>query len=141
MGGIDPISNSQASKVLNKYDNLLDYLSFYLFPLAIRFGMTPEQFWDDDPDYFWAYLEAHEQQQKEQFEYDNNVAFLQGQYFMMAIAQCLQFSKHPKKIYPKKPFDVSQNQTVLTPEEKFSMMEEQRKAEMRMRCALFKRKK
>lgn len=102
--------------------------------------MTPEQFWDDDHDYTGIFGSPRTTA-KEQFEYDNNVAFLQGQYFMMAIAQCLQFSKHPKKIYPKKPFDVSQNQTALTPEEKFSMMEEQRKAEMRMRCALFKRKK
>ena len=98
MGGLNSTADSQASIVSNKYDNLLDYLSYYLCPLAIRLGMSYDQFWNDDPDVFWVYLEAYEQEQKARFEYDNSVAFLQGQYFMLAIAQCLQFSKHPKKI-------------------------------------------
>ena len=140
MGGLNSNSSSQASKVLKDYDNLLDYLSFYLFPLAIRIGMTPEQFWYDDPDYFWAYLEAYEQKTKLQFEYDNNVAFLQGQYFMAAIAQCLQFTKTPKRIYPKKPFDISNNKQEISKEQKYLEYEEQRKLDMKMRCKLFNRK-
>lgn len=97
--------------------------------------MSYSQFWDDNPDIFWAYLEAYEQGQKSKFEYDNSVAFLQGQYFMMAIAQCLQFSKHPKKIYPREPFKVGQNET---PEEvKQMLFDEQRKAEMKARCEMF----
>lgn len=101
--------------------------------------MTPEQFWNDDPDYLWAYLEAYEQSIKQKFEYDNNVAFLQGQYFMAAMAQVLQFSKTPKRIYPKKPFNVSDNNKINT-EQKLLEYEEQRKAEMRFRCKLFNRK-
>lgn len=99
--------------------------------------MSWEQFWDDDPDIFWTYLEAYEQEQKANFEYDNSVAFLQGQYFMMAIAQCLQFSKHPKKIYPKKPFNISKDET---PEEiKQMQFMEMRKAEMKARVEMFKK--
>lgn len=97
--------------------------------------MTYSQFWYDDPELFWVYLEAYEQEQKARFEYDNSIAFLQGQYFMMAIAQCLQFSKHPKKIYPKQPFNVIKNDT---PEEiKQMQFMEQRKAEMKARCEMF----
>ena len=97
--------------------------------------MSYSQFWYDDPELFWVYLEAYEQEQKARFEYDNSIAFLQGQYFMMAIAQCLQFSKHPKKIYPKQPFNVTQNDT---PEEiKQMQFMEQRKAEMKARCEMF----
>lgn len=137
MGVKNSVADSQASAVLNKYDNLLDYLSYYLCPLAIRFGMTYEQFWYEEPEMFWVYLEAFEQEQKARFEYDNSVAFLQGQYFMMAIAQCLQFSKHPKKIYPKKPFNVSKDET---PEEiKQMQFMEMRKAEMKARAEMFKK--
>lgn len=137
MGVKNSVADSQASAVLNKYDNLLDYLSNYLCPLAIRFGMTYEQFWYGEPEMFWVYLEAFEQEQKARFEYDNSVAFLQGQYFMMAIAQCLQFSKHPKKIYPKKPFNVSKDET---PEEiKQMQFMEMRKAEMKARAEMFKK--
>lgn len=99
--------------------------------------MTYEQFWYGEPEMFWVYLEAFEQEQKARFEYDNSVAFLQGQYFMMAIAQCLQFSKHPKKIYPKKPFNVSKDET---PEEiKQMQFMEMRKAEMKARAEMFKK--
>lgn len=137
MGVKNSVADSQASAVLNKYDNLLDYLSNYLCPLAIRFGMTYEQFWYEEPEMFWVYLEAYEQEQKARFEYDNSVAFLQGQYFMLAIAQCLQFSKHPKKIYPKKPFNVSKDET---PEEiKQMQFMEMRKAEMKARAEMFKK--
>lgn len=114
---------------------MLDYLSYYLCPLAIRIGMSYSQFWEDDPDIFWVYLEAYEQEQKTKFEYDNDVAFLQGQYFMMAIAQCLQFSKHPKRIYPKKPFDLRPSE--LSEEIKQMQFTEQRKAEMKARCEMF----
>lgn len=99
--------------------------------------MTYEQFWYEEPEMFWVYLEAYEQEQKARFEYDNSVAFLQGQYFMLAIAQCLQFSKHPKKIYPKKPFNVSKDET---PEEiKQMQFMEMRKAEMKARAEMFKK--
>lgn len=135
MGGINSEADSQASGILTQYNNLLDYLSYYLFPLSIRIGMTPVQFWEEDEQLFWVYLEAYEQEQKAKFEYDNNVAFLQGQYFMMAIAQCLQFSKHPKQIYPKKPFNVGRNE--ISPEVKAMQQEEIRKAEMKARCEQF----
>lgn len=101
--------------------------------------MSWEQFWDDDPDIFWVYLEAYEQGQKEQFEYDNNVAFLQGQYFLLAIAQCLQFSKSPRKIYPKKPFKLNKDETPNYIKQK--QFAEMRKAEMKARAEMFKNRR
>lgn len=97
--------------------------------------MTPVQFWEEDAELFWVYLEAYEQEQKARFEYDNSVAFLQGQYFMLAIAQCLQFGKHPKKIYPKKPFNVGKDEA--SPQVKAMQDEEIRKAQMKARCEMF----
>lgn len=69
--------------------------------------MTPKQFWDDDPDDLWAYWEAYQENQKEMVRMDNIRAFNQGQYILCAIAQCLQSSKNPKQIFPKKPFPLS----------------------------------
>lgn len=77
---------------------------------------------------------------KAQFEYDNNVAFLQGQYLMSAMAQVLQFNKVPKRIYPKKPFDISNNKQETNNENKLLEYEERRKLDMKMRCKLFNRK-
>ena len=96
---VDNNNSSQADDV--KYDNLLDYLSLYQFPLALKFGMTPEQFWEDDPDYFWAYLDAYEMKQKEQAEYDNALSYRQGIYMAYAIGQA--FADKGKRVYPKEP--------------------------------------
>lgn len=80
--------------------------------------MTPKQFWDEDPDLLWAYWEAYKQNIKEMANIQNTYAFNQGQYFMLAIAECLQFSKHRKKIYPKKPFTLGNgNKAKLSKEE------------------------
>lgn len=68
--------------------------------------MNPHQFWDEDPDDLWAYWDAYEQTKKIEQEEDNVRAFNQGQYFLLALSEVLQFSKHPKKIYPKKPLEL-----------------------------------
>ena len=94
--------DSQANESEIEYDNLLDYFDFYLAPLAIRLGQPAKEFWEDDPDYFWNYLDAYNKQQELRFEYDNAISHLMGQYMCLAVAQ--NFSK--KDIYPKKPFDI-----------------------------------
>ena len=98
--------SSQANEPEIKYDNLLDYFQFYLLPLALMVGMTPEQFWEDNPDDLWAYWDAYEMKKKREAEEKNINNYNLGQYFVLAIAQCLQFTKHPKTIYPKKPFEL-----------------------------------
>ena len=95
--------------------------------MAIKIGMTPSQFWEDDPDDFWAYWDAYQMKKQEEAIISNVNAFNQGQYMMLAIAQCLQFSKHPKKIYPKEPFKLkSEKKKEMTNEE----YQEIRKAQM-----------
>lgn len=68
--------------------------------------MTDSLFWDDDPEYFYAYWDAKIEEEKHQAQINNINNFNLGQYFLLAMEQCLQFSKHPKNIYPKKPFDL-----------------------------------
>lgn len=104
--------------------------------------MTPEQFWEGDPDYFWAYLEADNMRYKAQLEYDNVVAHLQGLYEVKALAQVLQFSKSPKKIYPDKPINLKLG--ISEAEDKLQQFEEyeiRRKAQMRALAQQFAKKK
>ena len=68
--------------------------------------MTPNQFWEEDPQLLWAYLDAYKQKIQEQIEYDNQKAYNQGCYFLLALKEVIQFTSSPKHFYPKKPFDV-----------------------------------
>lgn len=95
---------------------MLDYFNYYLLPLAIKIGMTPQQFWEDDPQDFWAYLDAYEQKIKDDINFANKSAYNQGCYFLLALRDCLQFTKNPKPIYPKKPFSFEEKKK-LTQEE------------------------
>lgn len=90
--------------------------------------MTPEQFWEDDPDLFWAYWDAFEMKKKDDATESNIKAFNQGHYFLLAIAHCLQFNKHPKQIYPRKPFDLSSDKKVKLNQEQYEAI---RKLQMR----------
>lgn len=131
------MNDSQA--MLPEYDNLLDYFVYYLFPFALKIGMTPEQFWNENPDLMGAYLEAYKQKQEEKMAYDNNFAFLQGQYIMLAIGQCLQ-GKPVKKIYPKEPFKLGtkKNKAVATSQKEY---EEIRKIQLQQMVKRFNNNK
>lgn len=65
-------------------------------------GMTPQQFWEDDPELYWAYLEAENQKRKEQVEYDNALAHRLGLYIRLSICSSLD----NKCKYPKEPFSL-----------------------------------
>lgn len=137
MGITQNRTDSQDGKSEKKYDNLLDYFDFYLFPFALKIGMTYEQFWEDDPQLFYSYLEAYNMKVEEQMIYDNQMAFIQSQYNLLALQQVLQFSKNPKKIFPDKPFDLLGNRVK---EEKSPLdWQEERKAKMKMLSTMFKK--
>lgn len=116
---------------------MLDYFHLYLLPLSIRIGMTPEQFWEDDPELFWNYWDAFEMKKKEDAREANIRAFNQGQYMVLAIAQCLQFTKHPKQIYPKQPFGLSNERKVQMTQQQY---EEIRKIQLQSMAKRFENK-
>ena len=116
---------------------MLDYFHLYLLPLAIRIGMTPDQFWEDDPELFWNYWDAFEMRKKEEAREANVIAFNQGQYMVLAIAQCLQFTKHPKQIYPKKPFGFDSDKKVQMTQEEYEKL---RKVQMQNLAKKFENK-
>lgn len=76
-----------------------------MFPQAILFGMTYEQFWEDNPQLFWVYGRTY--QMKKEIEYKENDinAWNIGQYVLIALTQnsSNMFSKQKKDIYPKQP--------------------------------------
>lgn len=74
-----------------------------LFPLALKCGMTPTQFWDDEPRLIHSYLIKH------QLEADdiNYRSWLFGLYVYDAFAVVLSnaFSKDSKAKYFEKPIE------------------------------------
>ncbi len=73
--------------------------------MAITYGMSVKEFWEDDPDLFWAYRFSYFNKLKQEQEIFNNNAWLQGAYFHEAIsvALCNVFSKQ-KVEYSKIPY-------------------------------------
>ena len=63
--------------------------------MAITYGMSVKEFWENDPDLFWAYRFSYFTKLKTEQEIFNNNAWLQGAYFHEAIsvALCNAFSK------------------------------------------------
>ena len=73
--------------------------------MAITYGMSVKEFWEDNPDLFWAYRFSYFTKIKTEQEIFNNNAWLQGAYFHEAItvALCNAFGKQKIK-YSEKPY-------------------------------------
>lgn len=93
-----------------------------LFPQALVFGMTYEQFWNDDPQLFWIYSDAYNKKKEIEFKEKNYMMWLNGQYTLLAMAQVMAnaFSKNKKSVYPKEPFGEEKKQ--LSPKQKFEII-------------------
>lgn len=76
------------------------------------FGMSEKEFWEDDPQLYWAYQTFYLRQKKDEIEQLNYNAWLQGIYTLSALNQSLSgvFGKKGQKadIYPKKPIEFKQ---------------------------------
>lgn len=74
------------------------------------FGMSSKEFWEEDPQLYWAYRTFYLKQQEESFERDNQYMWLQGMYIYEGVSVALHnaFSKQPKT-YTDKPYDLKQN--------------------------------
>lgn len=101
---------------------------FYdLLPMAITYGMSVKEFWEDNPDLFWAYRFSYYEKIKNEQEMFNYNAWLQGAYFYDAISIALSngFGKAHLK-YPDKPFGVM---------ESIEQVDNQRKKQVEMQVA------
>lgn len=94
--------------------------------MAITYGMSVKEFWEDSPDLFWAYRFSYYTKLKTEQEIFNNNAWLQGAYFHEAIsvALCNAFSKS-KIEYSKQPYGF----------ERAENTEEQKKKQIEMNVA------
>lgn len=81
---------------------------FYdLLPMAITYGMSVKEFWEEDPNLFWAYRFSYIEKIKFENEDKNQTAWLQGAYIYEAVSIALAnaFSKQ-KLSYSKLPYGV-----------------------------------
>lgn len=100
---VDDTNSSQDNK---KYTiaEILDKL----FEQACYIGMTPSDFWDKDPSWFWVLRETFNKKIREQTELMNYQAWLNGIYIQYAIGSC--FSKNTR--YPSEPLNLGNNNTI-----------------------------
>lgn len=93
-----------------------------MLPSAIEYGMSIKDFWENDPELFWAYRFSYINKIKQQQELNNYNAWLQGMYFFEGISISLanSFGKANLK-YPSEPYGYEEkknNAPKLTEQEK-----------------------
>lgn len=90
--------------------------------MAITYGMSVKEFWEDNPDLFWAYRFSYYERLKIEQEIFNNNAWLQGMYFNEAISVALcnafsnskiEYSKQPYKFNDNKPITEEKKQEIV----------------------------
>ena len=86
-----------------------------MLPSAIEYGMSIKDFWEEDPELFWAYRFSYINKLKRESEINNYNAWLQGMYFYegVSIALANSFSKAKLK-YPIEPYGF-ENKNDTTP--------------------------
>ena len=78
--------------------------------MAITYGMSVKEFWEDSPDLFWAYRFSYFKRLEAEQEIYNQNAWLQGLYFHEAISVSLNNAFGKQKItYSKKPYGTDKN--------------------------------
>ena len=95
--------------------------------MAITYGMSVKEFWEDNPDLFWAYRFSYFTRLKSEQEIFNNNAWLQGAFFheAVSVALCNAFGKQKVK-YSEKPYGF---------DERAEITEEQKKKQIEMNVA------
>ena len=68
------------------------------------YGMTPNQFWYDEAELFWAYRTSFLEKQRLEMERTNVSLWLSGIYHLRAMAEV---ETGGKSKYPREPFDLS----------------------------------
>lgn len=91
--------------------------------MAITYGMSVKEFWEDNPDLFWAYRFSYYTKEKNNQEAMNFQLWLQGAYFFEAVSVALanSFGKGKRLSYAQKPYN-------LTKEDEERDIQQQREA-------------
>lgn len=101
-----------------------------MFPYAINYGMTADEYWEQDPWLFQAYLKAHRLKNEQR----NQEMWLQGLYTHEALAVVLHnsFKKKSDKAahYPKEPFPLTDKEAGEREERDRRIAEEVNKAKL-----------
>ena len=66
--------------------------------MAITYGMSVKEFWEDDPDLFWAYRFSYFERLKNEQEMFNQNAWLQGGYICEAVQVAINNCFNKKKV-------------------------------------------
>lgn len=78
--------------------------------MAITYGMSVKEFWEDSPDLFWAYRFSYFTKMKNEQELFNHNAWLQGGYICEAVQVAINNCFGKQKIeYSKQPYGVEKN--------------------------------
>lgn len=110
----------------DSFDSTSSYFD-YLFPYSIRYGMTPEQYWESsDPSLFWAYRHSYILKQEQEMERMNMESWLSGLYIRQAVVSAMSEGVE----YLKEPIDFKEEERKanLTDEER--LQEEREKEEI-----------
>lgn len=91
--------------------------------MAITYGMSVKEFWEDDPNLFWAYRFSYYERLRINQDIFNNNAWLQGMYFNEAVSVALYNAFSKSKVeYSKQPYGFNENKPI-TEEKKQEMVQ------------------
>lgn len=100
-----------------------------MLPLAITYGMSIKEFWEGNPDLFWAYRFSYYEEKRNEQEMINFTAWLQGAYFYEAMSVALANSFGKQKVgYVSKPYSLTEEQQQDDIKQKSKELEEKIKA-------------
>lgn len=72
-----------------KEQSLETYFTEELFPLALMYGMTSQEFWYGDPALMWSYRIFYENKLKVDRDTSNQLAWLQGLYIYDGVSKAI----------------------------------------------------
>lgn len=105
--------------------------------MAITYGMSVKEFWDDDPDLFWAYRFSYYERLKYENNNFNQNAWLQGAYIYEAVQVAINnsFGKH-KLAYSKYPYGTPQEEIERREQEETKRNQELLMVKLQARVAM-----
>lgn len=83
------IVDNPGTENIEEDKDLEQYYMEDLFPLALMYGMTSQEFWYDDPSLMWSYRIFFENKQKYESQIMNHNAWLNGLYVFDAVSKSI----------------------------------------------------